>query len=89
MLPSSSSSSGPQAESLGLAIDASVAAASAAASAILTQEGKPHAVIGGQAVKLLGHSRRTRVCMEAHRVVFTVTNLCRTLTFWWMNQRLP
>ncbi|KAI4153000.1 MAG: hypothetical protein L6R39_001694 [Caloplaca ligustica] len=60
MLPSSSSSSGPQAESLGLAIDASVAAASAAASAILTQEGKPHAVIGGQAVKLLGHSRRTR-----------------------------
>ncbi|KAI4125347.1 MAG: hypothetical protein LQ338_004306 [Usnochroma carphineum] len=56
---SSSSQSPQQAESIGSQIDASVAAAAFAVSALLTQDGKAHAVIGGQAVRLLGNRRLT------------------------------
>ena len=87
-MPFSSSQSTQQAEPIGSQIDASVAAASLTASALLTRDGKAHAIIGGQAVRLLGNSRRTRVCVEAHHNVFFVTNCYRMWTSWWMDQRL-
>lgn len=71
------SSSTKQAESTGSQIVASVTAASLTTSALLTRDGIAHAIIGGQAVRLLGSSRRTQVWMEAHHiniVVFSAAN---------------
>jgi len=67
-MASSSSQSTLQAQSTGSQIDASVAAASLTATALLTQSGEAHALIGGQAVRLLGSTRKTLVRMEARQV---------------------
>lgn len=59
MMPPGSSQSTQQPN--GSQIDVSVAAASLAASALLAQDGKAYAIIGGQAARLLGNDRRTFV----------------------------
>ena len=74
-MPSSSSQQDPPS---GLQIDAAVAAASYATSTILTRDAKVHTVIGGYALRLLGNKRRTKVCIEAHQIVISVTDCCRT-----------
>ena len=81
-MPSSSSQPNQQAQVTGSQVDAAVAAASRITSNILTQDAKVHAIIGGQALKLLGNDRRTSVCMKAHQIVFFVTNCYRTWTSW-------
>ncbi len=88
IMPSSSSQPNQQAQVTGSQVDAAVAAASRITSNILTQDAKVHAIIGGQALKLLGNDRRTSVCMKAHQIVFFVTNCYRTWTSWWIDQRL-
>ena len=87
-MASSSSQSTQQAEPIGSQIDASLAAASFTASALLTRDEIAHAIIGGQAVRLLGNSRRTMVCLEAPHSELFVNNCFRTWTSWWMDQRL-
>ena len=52
---------------------AAVAAASRITSNILTWDAKVHAIIGGQALKLIGNDRRTSVCIKAHQIILFVT----------------
>ena len=82
------SSSNQQAQVTGTPVDAAVAAASRITSNILTRDAKVHAIIGGQALKLLGNDRRTSVGMKARQIMFFETNCYRTWTSWWIDQRL-